>query len=203
MGAKRLLIGFYDKSVDKYIDLLNGFEKDGYIVHIFDNLNDETLESISLDYILSDIIEGNFKEKDINIISNNLEFVIKIFKEHSFKYNSFIYDNSILERKYKDEFSKLEKYKYNNNLYFINNDSIKSQDYSKVNNYDLYSLTDNQIVNFIDSAKEAFLSNEIGDYFYAIENKADRIKRVITESEVEEQNRFENIIKKKFYLYCG
>lgn len=196
MKDKKILIGFYDKSLNEYVDILNGFDENGYIVHVFDELDDEKLKNISLEYILSDVIEGNIENEAVNIISNNFEFLLEVYSKYSFKYNSFIYDNSILEKKHNSEFNKMKEYRYNNNFYFINKDTNKLENYSKVENYDLYSLTKNQVINFINSAKEAFISNEIGSYFYKIENKADRIKKYVQNLELEEVNDFENIFKK-------
>ena len=74
MRDKKFLIGFYDKSLEEYMNILNGFDENGYVVHVFDNLDEETLKTISIEQVLSDVI-GDIEENNINIIINNFKFI--------------------------------------------------------------------------------------------------------------------------------
>jgi len=68
--SKKILLGFYEGSVEPYINNLEKFEEDDFEVQIFDNITDDNLKEFNLENVLSNILDDNYGQCSINIISN-------------------------------------------------------------------------------------------------------------------------------------
>ncbi len=153
MEDKKVLLGFYRSNIDPYLKVLENFEKGGYEVQVFDNV-DNNIEELNIENIINNVFGDNVNRENINIISNIEKLIISLYKENSFIYNSFIYDNSIGEINNKNE----EIYNYahiRKNLYALKEWNI-TLEYSLLKDINIKDLSFKEAQTFID------LTNLIG-----------------------------------------
>ena len=155
----KVLICFYKNDLEPYMERLQKFEDQGYIVHIFDNIDNETLKEFNLKNILDNTLGGNYKEDTINILSNIETLILNLFKKHSFDYNSFIFDNSILDKD-KVVYDEENICEYNYNLFSVK-EWVNNISYSILDDNNLYNISTEKVKNYIDSAKKCAKMNRV------------------------------------------
>ena len=194
---RKILFGIYEDSIEPYMDALQNFDNNNYEVHIFDNVDNETLKNLDLKLVLDNSLEGSYNLSDINIISNIEEFIVNLFKEHSFEYNSFIYDNTLAKGESCSKFGEKAYVNCNFNLYAVNDWNTDLM-YTKADEKNLYEICEEKINNYISSAEEMSISmNNIVTYYDNVNKKSNLIKKYVNNACEKERNNIENIIKNK------
>ena len=198
----KVLVCFYKNNVEPYMERLQKFEEQGFIVHVFDNIDNETLEEFNLKNILDNTLGENYKEDTINIMSNIETLTLNLFKKHSFEYNSFIYDNSTLyenevlgkDRLINDEENICE---YNYNLYSVKKWG-NNINYIILNNTNMYDISIEKVKNYIACAKiicqdeQCFLK-----CYLNVNSKAKKLKNYINKLNDYEKEKVEQLFIKE------
>lgn len=202
---KKILLGFYGKSVEQYIDNLEKFERDDFEVHIFDNITEEVLKKFNLESILVNTLGEKYKIYSINIMSNIEGLILNLYNQYTFDFNAFIFDNSISIKENRTFIKKYKSYNYASNLYSMREWDSKFE-YSILNDTNVNKFGILGVKNFIESTNELFENkDEFSNYYESIWDKAGKTNQYIFS--LDENNRqeieklFENIFRSTNILY--
>lgn len=179
MNDKKVLLALYHDSADNHMNILERFDGWKYQVHVFDNLGIQAAGDIELKSILWKMLKENPKNYEINIISDIESLIIDLHKNHSWDYNSFIFDNNT-------EINQCNAKSNNNNVCEFNFNLYSLKKWEKCS----YSNIFNQLVDFefsfsklaaflksaeeINSDHDKFLS-----HYYKVDYKANKIKEYL------------------------
>jgi UDP-N-acetylglucosamine:LPS N-acetylglucosamine transferase len=196
--SKKILLGFYEGSVEPYIGELEKFEEDGFEVQIFDNITDHNLKEFNLENILADILGDGYEQFVINIISNIEELILNLYNRYTFDYNSFIYDNALSIKNEKLFVEKNKSYEYKCNLYSIKEWECNFE-YSILKDTNVNSFDAFGVKNFINSVKEIFEDkNEFSKYYDRICDKAIKANEYIINSDEKNKKEIEKLFANTF-----
>lgn len=192
----KVMLCFYKDSVNGINKVLKSFDELGFVIHIFDNIDSESLGKIELDNIIENLFGENYPKNNINIVSNIEILIVDLFKRYSWNYNSFIFDNLNYKNEYKAKLK--ENYKYNFNLYAINNwnEEIK---YITLKKSEVDKFYFEKLENYFVSAEEICKDNNLFyQYYEKLENKAHKINNYITNNINEfEKEKIEEVLLKE------
>lgn len=179
MENNKMLLALYSDSADIHMEILEKFDGWKYQVHVFDNLSITSIEDINLKNVFSEILQGNPKKYEINIISNIEKLILSLHKKHSWEYNSFIFDNCSEINECNDDINNQNVCESSFNLYSLNKwDNCR---YSNLfNGLQSLNFSFTKLNNFLKSAEEI---NEnyttFIDHYYKVDYKANTIKEYI------------------------
>lgn len=194
----KVLICFYDNTVEPYINRLQKFEDQGFKVYVFDNIKDESLKEFDLENILNNTLGKNYQKESVNIVSNIEDLLIKLFIKYSLEYNSFIFDNSISNNNYKINIEKYNTYNYASNLYSFKEWKCNFE-YSILKDTNIGYFNILGVENFINSVKELFENrNDFFNYYESICNKAIKANEYIVTLDEKHKQEIEKLFVNTF-----
>lgn len=199
MENNKMLLALYSDSADTHMEILEKFDGWKYQVHVFDSLSTMSIENINLENVFSEILQGNPKKYEINIISNIEKLILNLNKKHSWEYNSFIFDNCSEINESNDNINNENICEKNFNLYSLN--KWEKCRYGNVfNDLQSFKFSSTKLNNFLKSVEEINENyTKLIDYYYKVDYKANTIKEYINDLDSSTVQYIEKIISEKLY----
>lgn len=198
MDNKKLLIGFYSGTIEKYAKRLEEFEENNFLVYVFDNIDEKELINFNIKDILINILGENYAKNSINIISNIEKLILDLYQKHSYEYNGFIYDNSInLDPYNKDICINNSNLIYNFNLYSIKRHKSEF-DYIELKDTNLYFLYEEMIDNYLNTVSQMIANtDELSRYYDVIQSKSEELENFIYNLDMVKKNYIKDLFSSK------
>lgn len=208
MNNKKVLVGFYKGEIEPYLERLENFEKAGYEVHVFDNVDDNNINQFDINNIIDNTFENTVKKENINLISNIEQLIINLYEKFTFVFNGFIYDNTLEQEKNIQKVKK-EKAEVRENLYSFKEWNIDTH-YTVLTNTDIKDLSVKNVREFIEMINLiSKAGSQLADLYGQLEYTAKELKNTIETLshnekkavEIEFEQAYENMnIISKIYL---
>ena len=188
------ILFFSNKEVLENDLIIKMFDQEGFDVHCFSNIEDSKSEEVDIDYLCDAL---NLKKDKLYIMSDNEEFILKLYEKYSWECKGFIFKNHINKQNNNQQSCICNEYnyKFNNNLYSINAWNIGLIHNMLKNNLN-FKLSESQIDNFIQSINECSenITQEGYDLLIA---KGESISKDLLCMEENEQKKIIDYLKEK------